>query len=325
MAKPAIKHLALCIPAHDEAGSLEVLLPELDDVIENLAPLRVSLFVFDDASTDATAQVLERASFRTAELFSLRSRVRVGKASGLQLAMRSALEAGADGLLMLDADGQDDPAFIPEILAVLNSGIDLVNARRVNREHPISKRLSSRAFNAAVRSVTGLKVWDINSGMKGFSRRAAEDLAPFLYGELHRVLLVMGVWLGLSVGEVSVVNRPRIAGRSKYGFARGWRGLFDLITIRFLLRYHARPGHFFSGIGAALLSTGLAGSAFSFLAEATGTQWVPMAYVLLASLAVSGVVLISIGFLSELMLFLSRTPPSRVVDTVRMPSPRGGR
>jgi hypothetical protein len=101
--------------------------------------------------------------------------------------------------------------------------------------------------------------------------------------------------------------------------------LFDLITIRFLFRYHARPGHFFSGIGAALLSTGLAGSAVSFLAQATGAEWVPMAYVLLASLAVSGVVLISIGFLSELMLFLSRTPPIRVVDTVRMPSSRGGR
>ena len=325
MAKPAIRHFALCIPAHNEAGSLEVLLPELDDVIKNLAPLRVSLFVFDDASTDATAQVLERASFRTAQVFLLRSRVRVGKATGLRLAMQSALEAGADGLLMLDADGQDAPAFIAEILAVLNSGIDLVNARRVNREHSFSKRLSSRAFNATVRSVTGLKVWDINSGMKGFSRRAAENLAPFLYGELHRVLVVVGVWLGLSVGEVSVVNRPRIAGRSKYGSARGWRGLIDLLTIVFLLRYQARPGHFFSGIGAALLSTGLAGSAFSFLAEATGAERLPMVYFVLASLTVSGVALISIGLLSELMLFLSRTPPVRVVDTVRMPSSRGGR
>lgn len=325
MVKPAIQYLALCLPARDEAGSLEVLLPELDDVIENLAPLRVSLFVFDDASTDATAQVLERANFTTAELVLLRSRVQVGKAAGLQRAMRSALEAGADGILMLDADGQDDPAFIPEILAALNSGFDLVNARRVNREHPMSKRLSSRAFNATVRAVTGLKVWDINSGMKGFSRRAAEDVAPFLYGELHRVLLVIAVWLGFSVGEVSVVNRARIAGHSKYGFARGWRGLLDLVTIRFLLRYHARPGHFFSGIGAALLLTGLATWAFLFSVGALGAEWARAAQFLLAMLAVSGVLLISIGFLSELMLFLAKTPPIRVVDNIRLPPARGGR
>jgi glycosyltransferase involved in cell wall biosynthesis len=317
-----IKHLAVLIPARNEAGSLKTLLPELDDALRYSGAQRASVYIFDDASSDGTAEVVKGASLTSAQLFLLQSRVRVGKAFGLQQAMRSALEAGADGLLMMDGDGQDNPAHIREIVAALDSGTDLVNARRLNREHSAGKRLSSRAFNASVRLITGLKVWDINSGMKGFSRRAAEQLAPYLYGELHRVLLVIAVSLGFTVGEVAVTNRPRTAGSSKYGITRGWKGLLDLVTVQFLIRFRSRPGHFFSGVGAVLVFTAFIAWALSFFALATGDEWEPMLYFLLPTLVILGIVLISIGFLSELVLFLSQGPPTQVVDLTRVQTSR---
>jgi glycosyltransferase involved in cell wall biosynthesis len=314
MPHKTFRHLAVCIPACNEAENLKVLLPEIDAAAGQLALAKVSVYVFDDGSEDKTTDTVNSLVLANADLFVVHSRVRVGKSAGLHHCISAALEADADAVVMMDADGQDDPGYIFDLLTTLKSGADVVNGRRTNRAHNGAKRLSSRAFNAAVRAISGENLWDINSGLKGFSRLGAQTLLPYFYGELHRVLLIIALWLGLSVGEVPVTNRPRLHGTTKYGPARGWRGLFDLITIQFLRRYHSRPGHFFSGVGSSLV---ILGAVFALVGVASAASGGLFGFLFWGGVIMGGFgfMFISFGFLSELMLFLSKNPLTSVTTT----------
>jgi hypothetical protein len=217
-----------------------------------------------------------------------------------------------DAIVMMDADWQDDPQYIPTMLQELISGNDVVNGRRSNLQHPWFQRVSSRAFNATVRQFTKVPMADISSGYKAMSRSGARALMPYLYGELHRLSLVIAVWIGLHVGEVNVAHRPRRFGKTKHGFAGAWRGMLDVLTVQFLRRSHARPGNLFSGIGIAIIATsalvllaGWAAPGLGFEVAASGVQ------IDVASQAIfCGAIFVSTGFLAELIVFLSRGAPT---------------
>ena len=224
MAFEQLSRVAVCLPAFNERNNLEILLPELERELISLALPTPLVVVFDDGSTDGTFNWLKNSEFAGFEIVAMRSAVRLGKAFALSRAMTKALELGASTTFMMDADGQDDPANIEPMLEELNRGAEVVNARRVNRSHSFAKRHSSRLFNAAVRLTTGVKAQDINSGMKAFNREAAEVLVPYFYGELHRVILIVAIRIGLQVGEAEVHNRARLSGASKYGISTRMAG-----------------------------------------------------------------------------------------------------
>ena len=309
----------ICVPSLNEKESLEQLLPEIGRTVIERGLEPVDLLLFDDGSTDGTFSRFAGSTLPGIKLTILRSPITLGKSQALQHLFRQALEDNADFIVMMDADGQDDPATIPDILDELDRGFDLVNARRSNRSHPLAKRVSSKLFNLSVRSVTGLSLFDINSGMKGFSHLGATSIYPYMYGELHRVILVIAAWLGLEISEVKTANRPRLFGKTKYGFARGWRGFFDLMTIQFLRKYHSRPGHFFSGFGSILILMGaLLAAVGLWLGQLghvsgiwAGAPWMGVA------VAAFGLTFISFGFVAELMLFLSKQPTTSVVRSSR--------
>lgn len=320
MAVSRARKVAVCLPALNELPSLLILIPEIDEVVRRELLGEVSVYLFDDGSTDGTYEELVSRAYPGISLVVLRSSVRLGKAVALSHLFRKALKEKSNFLVMMDADCQDDPQYIPEILELLEAGADVVNARRSNRAHHGAKRLSSRLFNGFVRTITGVKLWDINSGFKGFSRRGAKVLMPYFYGELHRSILIIAAWVGLAIDEVKVVNRPRSHGESKYGFARSWRGLFDLVTVQFLRRYHNRPGHFFSGVGALLILIGLAFLVPGLIVGAGGSLDGWLAYLPWAGLSsiAFGVITIGLGFLAELMLFLSKRPVTTVIRTNKL-------
>ena len=324
---PEVLNVAVCLPARDEKENLDLLLDELSDVLKDPVIGKALVVVFDDASRADLATQLSARSFDSFELVVIRSNVSLGKSAALHHAFSEALREDIDAVVMMDADWQDDPHYIPVMMHKLVKGDDVVNGRRVNRQHSWPKRVSSKVFNAAVRRVARVPMADINSGYKAMSRSAALALMPYLYGELHRVILVVAVWIGLQVGEVRVVNRPRRFGKTKYGIARAWRGILDMWTVQFLRRYHARPGHFFSGIGIALISVsslfllaGWAGTGLGFAAAPsdllTDAAFRAIFY---------GAILVSIGFLAELVLFLSKgasTVVLRSYKTGSIPLPR---
>ena len=315
MVLPVTLNVAVCIPAKNERENLAELLLEIDAALDHHLVSEAFVVVFDDGSVDGTFEYLRSVEFSRFNLRVLHSIVSLGKSSALQHAIDEALALESDVIIMMDGDCQDDPGQLPDFIEKLANGHDVVNGRRINREHSQFKRLSSKAFNGAVRQVTGLPLLDVNSGYKAFSRSAALALHPYFYGELHRVILVIAVWLGLQVGEVRVVNRPRKNGKSHYGITRGWRGLFDMVTIQFLRRYHARPGHFFSGIGSLLFVFGAA-TFLGYLVSGQGIAgWMANSFsslITLGSISL-GAVFISLGFLAELIVFSSKSPATSVL------------
>jgi dolichol-phosphate mannosyltransferase len=206
----------------------------------------------------------------------------------------------------MDADGQDDPAEIPRLLTHLEAeGLDLVTGRRSVRNDRFVKRTTSKLYNGATARVTGVPGRDFNSGLKVMRRELAESVE--LYGELHRYIPVLAVWNGFRVAELDVEHHERRHGRSKFGRARFWRGFLDLVTVKFLTTYTARPFHLFGGLGfiIGLIGVGLLAwmAVERVMGHAIGTRPALQAGVLLVVVAVQ---MVSLGLLGELMVNLRR-------------------
>jgi len=316
--QPSLIVLAVCLPSADECLNLDLLLDEIDVAIGDLDNESAFVVVFDDGSTDGTIEMLHRQELRNTGLVVIRSRIRRGKSHALQQSLSAALELGASHLVTMDADGQDNPADLAKMVEGLNSGIDFVSGQRENRQDRALKVFASRAFNYLARAITGASLLDINSGFKAYSRSAAEVLLPFYYGDLHRVIVIIGLWLGLRVENATVSNRPRTSGRSKYGPFRGWRGIVDLITVDNLLRYQRRPAHFFNAVSLFLAILGLmAIAAALFLAEASESPSSGefLLVVFGTGLIVSSLIAAGFAFLAELTVFGKRSAPQGSVTT----------
>jgi glycosyltransferase involved in cell wall biosynthesis len=244
--------LSVVIPFFDEAPSLPTLLEEIHRVLSGGPGFEVILV--DDGSTDAYREGLDGLDddiARCVRLVVLRRNM--GKASAL--AAGFAMVRGKV-VLTLDADLQDDPAMIPELLSMLDEGHDMVVGRKAQRKDPPGKRVASWMFNGVARLVSGIRLHDINSGFKAMRREVVEGMG--LYGEMHRFLPILAAWRGFRVTEKSVTHRPRKHGSSRYGVERAWRGLFDLATVMFLTRYHKRPMHLLGGVASIFLFFGTA-------------------------------------------------------------------
>ena len=250
--------LWVVIPALNEDENLRDLLPR---VLAEVSAVDTEghVLVIDDGSTDETAAVVtelaaEGVTGKNLELESFRNNH--GKAHALQVGFRRALAGGATRVIMMDADGQDDPAEIPRLLAKLEEGFDLVTGARLERNDRFVKRSTSKVYNKVTSVLSGAPGKDFNSGLKAMSAEVVGDVSPMMYGEMHRYLTVIAYELGHRVTEVPVAHHERMHGSSKYGMNRFWRGMMDLLTVRFLLNYENRPSHLFGGIGALVFLAG---------------------------------------------------------------------
>ena len=199
----------------------------------------------------------------------------------------------------MDADLQDDPAEIPNFLAELSKGLDLVSGWKKIRHDPWHKVLPSRVFNGLVSGLTGVKLHDHNCGMKAMTGDLTRDL--HLYGEMHRFIPVFAAARGFKVGEIVIRHRPRQHGRSKYGFNRFLRGFLDLFTAKYLTTHGRRPMHLFG-------SWALATFVLLFVVAVIGLFWTPA----LSGLTVLGIILAA---LVPLMLFLHGLEAELIVST----------
>ncbi|MGL5824882.1 MAG: glycosyltransferase family 2 protein [Nocardioides sp.] len=295
--------LWVVVPALNEAENLAVVVPR---IVAEFAPLNVDgrVLVVDDGSTDKTREVVADLidRHRVVSLISLGRNQ--GKAPALRQGFERALSEGADVIVMMDADGQDDPSELPQLLARLAEGADLVTGARTVRNDRFIKRNTSRLYNGATRLLSGAPGKDFNSGFKAMRAEVARQATPMLYGELHRYLTVVAHWLGFRVAEVSVQHHERLHGKSKYGLARFWRGFVDLVTVRFLMSYENRPSHLFGGIGVMSLTLG--GLALAYLlveklsGEAIGGRPLLITAVVLV---LGGLQLTLFGLLAELVVY----------------------
>ncbi|HEV8686790.1 MAG TPA: glycosyltransferase family 2 protein, partial [Gaiellaceae bacterium] len=227
----------------------------------------------------------------------VRLRRNFGKAAALDAGFRNAT---GDIVVTMDGDLQDDPAEIPRLLAKLDEGFDLVSGWKARRRDPLSRRVLSRVFNWVTGRVSGVRLHDMNCGLKAYRAEVVRGLS--IYGELHRFIPVLAHYRGFRVGELSVNHRPRREGRSRYGMERYLRGFLDLLTVTFMGRYRHRPLHLFGGLGLAL---GFAGfliclylTALWFAGHAIGHRPLLTLGVLLV---VVGMQFLSLGLIGEMI------------------------
>jgi len=288
--------ISVVIPVHNEERSVALLLDELGSALDPLDRSWEAVFV-DDGSTDGTFAALTRLHAAAVNVRIVRLRRNFGKAAALQAGFE---EAQGDIVVTIDGDLQDDPSEIPRLLAKLDEGFDLVSGWKTRRRDPLRRRLPSRIFNAVTGRLSGLRLHDLNCGLKAYRAEVLRGLR--LYGELHRFVPVLAHYRGFRVAELPVNHRPREHGRSRYGVERYVRGFLDLLTVTFMGRYRHRPLHLFGGLGLTLGSLGAVIlvylAAIKIGGNAIGQRPLLTLGVLLV---VVGVQLLSLGLLSELI------------------------
>ena len=243
--------LSVVVPVRNEERSVALLYDELTAALDPLGEPWEAVFV-DDGSTDGSFAALTRLHAAVDNVRVVRLRRNFGKAAAL---MAGFDQSQGDTIVTIDGDLQDDPSEIPRLLAKLDEGFDLVSGWKTRRRDPLTRRVLSRIFNTVTSRFSGVRLHDMNCGLKAYRAEVVHGLR--IYGELHRFVPVLAHYRGYRVAELPVNHRPREHGRSRYGPERYLRGFLDLLTVSFIGRYRHRPLHLFGGLGLALGAIGL--------------------------------------------------------------------
>jgi len=297
--------LSFVIPFMNEEATLAELYQRIADTVTPIVGTSdgFELIFIDDGSTDDSVRVARELALKHPEVLLLELQGNFGKSAALAAGF-----ARARGRIVftLDADLQDDPKEIPRFLAKLDEGFDLVSGYKKKRNDPITKVLPSRVFNWLVRSTTGVKLHDVNCGFKAYRDVVLQNVR--LYGELHRFVPVLAHWKRFRIGEIPVEHHARQFGVSKFGGGRFFRGLMDLLTVVFLLRYGRRPAHFFGAFGSITLAIGVALFGYLCVIWLMGQSIGHRPLLILAVLMiVVGVQILATGLIAELIVHLART------------------
>lgn len=242
--------LSIVIPVFNEEENVKPLIAEITAALEPLSK-RYEIVVIDDGSRDDTFQVLAQVYRIDSHLRVIRLKRNFGQTAALAAGLA---HASGEAVVMLDGDGQNDPADIPALLSKLEQGNDIVCGWRYLRQDPfLSRRLPSMIANSVISWTTQVKLHDYGCTLKVMRKEIAKNLK--LYGEMHRFIPAIAYERGAKIAELKVNHRPRLRGRSKYGITRTVRVILDLLTVKFLMSYSTRPSHIFGiiGIGSAVL------------------------------------------------------------------------
>jgi dolichol-phosphate mannosyltransferase len=288
--------ISVVVPVHNEERSVALLYDELRSALEPLGREWEAIFV-DDGSTDGSFAALTRLHAAAENVRVVRLRRNFGKAAALVAGFD---QARGDTIVTLDGDLQDDPAEIPRLLAKLDEGFDLVTGWKTRRRDPLSRRVLSRVFNSVTSRLSGVRLHDMNCGLKAYRAEVVHGLR--IYGELHRFVPVLAHYRGFRIAELPVNHRPREHGRSRYGVERYLRGFLDLLTVSFIGRYRQRPLHLFGGLGLVLGLGGIAILVYLTVVKAMGHAIGQRPLLTLGVLlVVVGMQFFSLGLISEMI------------------------
>ena len=290
--------VSLVIPVYEEVDSLERLAEEIRDACE-AAPLDFDCWLVDDGSRDGSWSAIEAIHRMDARFCGLRLQRNFGKSAALAAGFA---RVRGRYVVTMDADLQDDPREIGSLVGMIAEGYDLVSGWKVSRKDPWHKTVPSRLFNLVTRIASGIRLHDFNCGLKAYRTEVVQSLR--LYGEMHRYLPLLVKWAGFGrITEKPVAHRARRFGKSKFGAERYVRGLLDLLTILFLIRFGARPMHFFGTLGLAAFLGGFMISLWLTISKvAFGNPAGDRPLLLLgALLIIVGVQTFCTGFLADLM------------------------
>jgi len=287
---------SIIIPVYEESGNLELLHEKLQAALQKMSGTYEIIFV-DDGSKDGSFDDLKHMAGSDKAVRVIRFARNFGKSAAMSAGF---LESAGEVIINLDADLQDDPAEIPNMLAKLGEGFDLVVGWRRVRRDKMDKTLPSKIFNAVVSRFSGVPLHDFNCGFKAYRREVLEDVP--LYSDMHRFLPVLAAKRGFRVTEIPVEHHSRHAGVSKYGIGRTLRGLLDFISVLFLTVFLARPMHFFGTFGVVSISLSSLAALAAIALKISGTNFVNTPLPLLTVfLFLLGIQFILLGLIAEML------------------------
>ena len=301
-------NISIVIPIFNELESLPELKRQLLDNLQSFEKWEI-IFI-DDGSSDGSTEwltdlVSKDNNFKLIEFYR-----NYGKSAALNEGFKA---ASGDYIITMDADLQDDPNEIKNLVAKLNEGWDLVSGWKKNRLDPLNKRIPSKLFNFVTRLLTGVKIHDFNCGLKGYKKSVIKSID--VYGGRHRYIPAIAGHRKFKITEIIVNHRARKFGSTKYGGSRLFHGFFDLITILFLNRFNQQPLHLFGAFGIGFFL-------FGFLSELIVLYykyWLGDPFSKHIALLIFGVMLIvigiqffSMGLLGELIARSTQDQENRV-------------
>ena len=294
--------LSLVIPLYNEAESL----PELKAWIEtSLKDFTYEIIFVDDGSTDGSWEVIQK--MKDPKVHGIRFRRNYGKSAAL---FEGFAAAQGDIVITMDADLQDSPEEIPEMVRMIREeGYDLVSGWKQHRkDNTFTKNIPSKLYNWTARKVTGIKLHDMNCGLKAYKAEVVKNIE--VYGEMHRYIPYLAKNAGFNkIGEKPVHHQKRKFGVSKFGMDRFVHGFLDLMSLWFLSRFGGKPMHFFGASGILMFLVGFIMTVCivvnKLVHQANGLKYravtdQPLFYLALLTV-VLGVMLFLAGFIGEMI------------------------
>ena len=309
-----ILDVSVVVPVYNEVESLPHLISEIATTL-TASHLSYEIICVDDGSTDGSAELLKQHAQNRSDLKAVLLRRNYGQTAAMAAGFYYAY---SQAIVTLDGDLQNDPADIPELLAKLEEGYDLVSGWRQKRQDAaLTRLLPSKIANWLIGRVTGVKLHDYGCSLKAYRSELVADMN--LYGELHRFLPALAYIEGAKITELPVRHHARRYGRSKYGLWRTFRVSMDLLTIWFMKTFLTRPMHVFGLFGLLSMALGtLLGLYLTFLKLGLGYSIGNRPLLILAVvLLVTGVQLFSFGLLAELLMRTYHESQGRPIYRVR--------
>jgi glycosyltransferase involved in cell wall biosynthesis len=311
--------ISIVIPLYNEEGSLRELHAWITTALSGTSYSYEIIFV-DDGSRDGSWKAIEEIAAADERVKAIGFRRNFGKSPALHMGFE---KAQGDVVITMDADLQDSPEEIPELYRMITAeGLDLVSGWKKKRyDSTFGKNLPSKLYNATTRSISGIRLHDMNCGLKAYRNAVVKSIE--VYGEMHRFIPVIAKTAGFhKIGEKVVQHRPRKYGESKFGWSRFINGFLDLLTIMFFSKFGKRPMHLFGLLGTLVF---LLGFGFAFYLGAYKLYSVfthhparlltqrPSFYISLTCMVI-GTMMFLAGFIGELILRNSPVRNNYAVD-----------
>ena len=289
-------YLSIIVPVYNEEKNIHLLYQEITQVLSSFS-FKYEIIYVNDGSTDNSLYEIRKLSLKDKRVIGIKFKRNFQKSAALKAGFN---HAKGEYIMTLDGDLQDNPKEIPRFIEKIKE-YDMVVGWKFRRKDIITKVIMSRIFNGLIRFLFGIKIHDNDCNYRIFKREIVEHLD--LYGGLYRYIPVFAHNKGYKVGELKVRHLPRRHGKSKYGFGRLFTGAFDLLTLKFLLKYKNSPLHFFGYLGGSFFTLGTFIGAYLTFIKFVYQQHIGNRPLLLFAvlLILIGVQLISLGLIGDIV------------------------
>lgn len=321
--------ISIIVPAFNEEESVPELCAWIKKVMDENNYSYEVIFI-DDGSTDNQWQIIQQESEKNPAVKGLRFKRNYGKSAALNEGFQA---CSGEVVITMDADLQDSPEEIPELRRmILEDDFDIVSGWKANRHDPLSKTIPTKLYNATTRFVTGVKLHDMNCGLKAYKKEVVKNVE--VYGEMHRYIPAIAKWTGFKkIGEKVVAHQARKYGSSKFGLERFVNGFLDLMSITFVMKFRKKPMHFFGTLGTLSFVFGIISALYLLIekivhlwylktpiAEIRGVTEQPLFFLALVAIII-GIQLFLAGFLGELIhLNRDRRHEYLIIEKIKLDS-----